>query len=440
MLMPTRSVRRRGLWAASRLRLLGVVFMCVLLALVWLTWALFQQKFTHYDTVTLDTSTIGLQLPDRADVKIRGVEVGEVLNYTANPGGQGATVTLGIDPSQMDTIPANVTGAILPKTLFGEKYVSLEIPSQPSPDHIAPGAVISKTAVSTEVEQVLADLYPLLNTVQPADLNETLNAIATALEGRGTELGQSIVMLDDYLKKVNPQLPLFIRDLRETSTVSNTYADVMPQVASILRNTITTTTTLEDRSAQLHQLLGDVTAFSHTANRFLAANGDNLIQLGKVSRPVFDTLARYSPEFPCLLGGLNNLGKRVTQSFRDYTLHIVLETIPRQPRSWNPSDKPVYGEDRGPACGHLPNPPWSQKNPLKVVPNLNDGVNHPTGKGTDRAPVGYASPMAYAGSPAETRMLDQLIAPSLGVGASDVPDLGALLIGPMARGAKVSQQ
>jgi len=438
--MPTRPLRRRGLLAAQRLRLLGLVFLCILLALVWLTYALFSQKFTHYDKVTLDTDTIGLQLPDRADVKIRGVEVGEVLSYAANPGGNGATVTLGLDPSQIDTIPANVTGAILPKTLFGEKYVSLEIPNQASPNHIEAGATITKTATSTEVEQVLSDLYPLLKTVQPAELNETLNALSTALEGRGTELGQTIVTLDDYLKKINPQLPLFIHDLRETSTVSNTYADVMPQVASILRNSITTATTLQDRSAQLHQLFGDVTAFSDTANKFLAANGDNLIQLGKVSEPVFNTLARYSPEFPCLLGGLNNLGKRVTSAFRDYTLHIVLETLPNQPRGYNVNDKPRFGEDRGPACGHLPNPPWSQSNPLRTVPNLNDGVDEPTGKGTDRAPVGYTSPMAYAGSPAETRMLDQLLAPSLGVSAADVPDLGALLIGPMARGAKVSQR
>ena len=32
---------------------------------------------------------------------------------------------------------------------------------------------------------MLADLYPLLRTVQPADINLTLNAISTALEGRG---------------------------------------------------------------------------------------------------------------------------------------------------------------------------------------------------------------------------------------------------------------
>jgi phospholipid/cholesterol/gamma-HCH transport system substrate-binding protein len=104
-------------------KVLGVVFICLLLAGVWFTYAIFSKKFAEYDEVTLQTSTIGLQLPDRADVKIRGVIVGEVLDY--EPVGDGAEVTLGLFPSQVHTIPANVTGAIVPKTLFGEKYVSL---------------------------------------------------------------------------------------------------------------------------------------------------------------------------------------------------------------------------------------------------------------------------------------------------------------------------
>jgi len=430
-----------GILGRYQFRALGVAFLALILVALYLVYGIFTQKFTHYDKVTLETDSIGLQLPDRADVKIRGVLVGEVLNYSATA--KGASVTLGIDPSQIDTIPANVTAAILPKTLFGEKYVALDIPSRPAAQHLESGAVITKTAVSTEVEKVLKDIYPLLESIQPAQLNTTLNALATALEGRGEELGNTLVTLDGYLKKINPQLPLLINDLQQTANVSNTYNDVLPQVANILRNTITTTTTLKDRSTQLHNLLTNVTSFSNTANAFLAANGDNLIQLGKVSEPAIGTLARYAPEFPCLLGGMDNLSKRVSSAFRNYTLHIDLVTLPRQPRGYTTKDEPRFNEDRGPACGDLPNPSWNPPSKiLKITPNLNDGVNTPTGKGTDRAALGYGtggtSALGYVGSPAETKVLDALIGPAIGAKASDVPDLGALLVGPMARGAKVS--
>jgi len=133
-----------------------------------------------------------------------------------------------------------------------------------------------------------------------------LRALArqTAAWRYGYELGQDLVTVDDYLKRVNPQIPQIVRDLRLTTQVSNTYADVMPSVAQILRNTIKTTGTLEDRHQQLQTLFSDVTSFSDTAHDFLRDNGDNIIRLGQVSAPQARLLGRYSPEYPCLLHAL----------------------------------------------------------------------------------------------------------------------------------------
>ena len=53
--------------------------------------------------------------------------------------------------------------------------------------------------------------------MQPAKLNMTLNAIATALEGRGDQLGENLETIDDYLKRLNPQIPALVEDLRLTA-------------------------------------------------------------------------------------------------------------------------------------------------------------------------------------------------------------------------------
>ena len=92
-------------------------------------------------------------------------------------------------------------------------------------------------------------------------------------------------------------------------------------------------------------------------------------------------LARYAPEYPCLLGGLVNAGKREAQAFRGFTLHIVLETIPNQPRGYTAADAPVYGDQSGPTCLHLPSPPYSQANPVRHQPNFVDGVEQPDRQG-----------------------------------------------------------
>jgi phospholipid/cholesterol/gamma-HCH transport system substrate-binding protein len=403
---------------ASNHKVLGVVFICLLLTGVWFTYAVFNKTFTDYDKVKLQTSTIGLQLPQRADVKIRGVIVGEVLDFDTNA--EGAELTLGIFPSQIDTIPANVTGSIVPKTLFGEKYVSLEVPSDPSPDHLTTNTVIKRTVVSTEVEKVLSDLYPLLRTVQPAELNMTLNALSTALEGRGEKLGENLEIVDSYLKRLNPQIPALVDDLRLTASVSDTYADVLPQVAQILDDSVTTTGTLETKEQQLEALYSDVSSFSDTARTFLAQNGDNIVRLGEVSAAQLRVLSRYSTEFPCLLEGLVKQGKLEAEAFRGFMLHIVLETLPRQPRAYTPEDQPVFNDDRGPTCLHLPNAPWNQSNPVSKQPNFNDGIDTPTGKGTDRVIPGYDA------SPRSAAWLRNYLASS----GNDDSDLGVLLAGP----------
>ena len=432
-------------FVTRQFKILGVLFLALVVLAGYLVYATFTKKFTDYDRVKVETSEIGLQRPSRADVKIRGVIVGEVLAMSATS--DGAELTLGLYPSKIDEIPENVTASIVPKTLFGEKYVSLIVPDHASGQHIEAGDTITRTDVSTEVERVLSDLYPLLRTVEPAELNQTLNALATALEGRGDELGQNLETLDSYLKRMNPQIPALIEDLRLTTSVSNTYSDVLPQIGDILRNTVTTTGTLETREAKLHQLLDDVTQFSGTAKTFLDDNGDNLIRLGEVSRAQLRVLARYSTEFPCLLGGLVNSGKREAEAFRGFTLHIVLETLPNQPRGYTAADQPTSGDDRGPTCLHLPSPPWNQSNPVQRQPDFKDGVDTPLGKGTDRVGASYGTGSApaqlgdfggYAGTPEESQLIDQLLAPTLGTTADDVPDLGGLLLGPMVRGATVT--
>ena len=425
---------------SMRTKALGIVFLVLMLTGVWAAYGVFTKKFTDYDEVTVRASRIGLQLPERADVKIRGVIVGEVLDF--EPSGDGADITLGLYQDRTTEIPDNVTASILPKTLFGEKFVSLVVPGEPSGTAIEAGTVIERTQLSIEVEEVLSDLYPLLRAVQPADLNMTLNAVATALEGRGDQLGEGIETLDAYLTKLNPELPGLIQDLRLTSEVSDTYSDVLPEVATILRNTITTTSTLEDREDKLKALFNDVSRFADVAERFSRDNGDNLVRLGDLASAQLEVFAKYAPEYPCLLGGIVGAGKLQAEAFRGFTLHIVLETLPNQPRAYGPQDVPVYGDKRGPHCGALPSPPYSQSNPVRSQPDFVDGVNSSTGKGTQRVAPSWSgwsgTSAGYAGGRQESSLLKALLGPGLGVGADDVPDLGVLLVGPMARGAEVT--
>ena len=422
-------------------RVYGVVFLALCLLAVWFTYAIFTKAFADYDEVTLKSSKIGLSLPARADVKIRGVIVGEVLETESV--GDGAELTLGLYPSETDTIPANVTALILPKTLFGEKYVKLEVPQDPSGESIQAGATIGQAEVAVEVEAVINDLFPLLRTVQPAELNYTLTAIANTLEGRGELIGESLVTLDNYLKKMNPELPGFIDNITQLGQVSEVYESVVPDLVRLLRNSVVTGNTFQDQEQQIKALFNNVAGFSATTEQFLERNGDNMITLADQGARILPLLAKHSPAFECFLAGMVAQIGPNEQAFRNKTLHIILETLPRQPRGYDVRDVPEFNDDRGafPFCGDLyaaMNGKYSQKNliPERLIPEIRDGVEYPLGKGrgpSGRAPVGDA----VVGTADEQALIGMAASPVLGVPMEKVPGVTTLLLGPLARGMEV---
>jgi len=424
--------RRHEVTQGVLLRTYGVVFLVVLALLVGLTVAIYNKTFVDVVHVTLKTDRVGNQLAPPADVKLRGMIVGEVRSVSSN--GKRATVDLALQPRTVGLIPANVTARLLPKTLFGEKFVDLQIPPRPSQARLSEGDVITQDRTSTaiELERVLDNLLPLLRTIDPGKLNATLNALATALEGRGKRLGENLELVDGYFTRLNPELPTIQQDLVGLADVSAIYADAAPDLVRMLRNFSVTTATIKDKSEVYAGFLAGTAGFATTTRQLLQEEGDRIIQLAAVGRPTLGLLARYSPEYPCLLQGLAQSDDFIGKTFANGELHITLEvTLPR--KGYQPGEEPAWNEHRGPECYGLPNPPrpWPGN-------HFRDGTN---GAGSASAiPQFLLDPQSgTSGSREEQGVVDALVAPQMGVPAGDVPDVATLLFGPMARGTAVNQ-
>ncbi|PAZ16817.1 mammalian cell entry protein [Streptomyces sp. SA15] len=406
-----------------RLRLYGVVFIAVLALLLSLSVAVYRQVFTPVVRITLEADSLGNQLDPRADVKLRGLLVGEVREVRAD--GTKATLDIALKPEHVAHIPSDVHARLLPKTLFGEKYVDLVAPPGSSGRPIRAGDVITqdRTRVGIELQQLMNDLLPLLRTVQPGKLNATLSAFATALEGRGDRIGDNLTRVEAYLRRLNPHLPSLREDIARFADVAEVYGDAAPDLMEILRNTVTTSRTIVEQKDRLAAALKTTATVAGTAEDFLDANGDRLITLGRVSRPTLELFARYSPEYPCLLAGLVRQEKASEEAFRGGKMHITLEVV-RQQGAYEPGEEPRYGERSGPNCRDLPHPP----------------VPGPGARLDDGSKPGSPSsgPLGVSATRAEQRAVGSLVAPVLGVPADEVPPVATLLFGPMARGTAVS--
>ncbi len=409
----------------TRLRLYGIAFLVVMALLLSLSVAVYQQVFTPVVRITLEADTLGNQLDPRADVKLRGLLVGEVRTVRAD--GRKATVDIALKPQHVSRIPADVHARLLPKTLFGEKFVDLVPPRGSAGRHIRAGDVITqdRTTVGIEVQQLLNDLLPLLRTVRPAELNATLTAFATALEGRGDRIGANLTRVERYLRELNPHMPSLKEDIARFADVTEVYGDAAPDLMRILRNSVTTSRTLVEQQDRLAEGLRTTTTVARTAEEFFDENGDRLITLGRVSRPTLALFARYSPEYPCLLDGLVKQEKASEEAFRGGQMHITLEFVRPRP-AYRPGEEPRYAERSGPDCRGLPGPPV----PAPDV-RLDDGTS-PT------AASGLPGGAGVSATAAEQRAVGSLVAPVLGVPADRVPAVATLLFGPMARGTAVS--
>lgn len=412
-----------------RLRLYGIAFIAVLALLLSLAVAVYQQAFTPVVRITLEADSLGNQLDPRADVKLRGLLVGEVREVHAD--GTKATLGIALKPEYIRFIPADVHARLLPKTLFGEKYVDLVAPARSAHSSARPiraGDVITqdRTKVGIEVQQLMNDLLPLLRTVRPGELNATLSAFATALEGRGDRIGDNLTRVEGYLRRLNPHLPSLKEDIARFADVAEVYGDAAPDLLRILRNTVTTSRTIVAKKDQLAAALRSTASVAGTADDFLSENGDRLITLGRVSRPTLELFARYSPEYPCVFEGLVRQEKASEEAFRGGEMRITLEVV-RPQAAYRPGEEPRYGERSGPDCRGLPHPRVPGPKP-----HLNDGTSAGSPGG---ALPGGANVSA---TEAEQRAVGSLVAPVMGVPADEVPPVATLLFGPLARGTAVS--
>ncbi len=461
--------------------LYGVAMLSVVALLATLSIMAFNQVWKHTTPVTMHVSRAGLQLLKGSDVKLRGVIVGDVASISSD--GKGAVIALRLDPGQIRDIPENVKARLIPKTVFGEKYVDLVMPTDPSPRHIAAGDVIpqDRSTPALEIDQALNDLLPLLRAVRPQDVNSALSAMASALAGRGNQLGETSVAIDRYLKQLNPQLPQLQHDFQALARVATTYDQAAPALLALLRNLTVTGDTITEKSAALHALLQDVTGTALVTRDFLARNASNIVQVNVVNRNVLALLAEYSPEIDCVIKGTANVLTQIKRARASkHTAAVILELHGPKPAYTYPLDAVEFNDTRGPNCYGLPNPPGplptinfkdgteddprfadrngrSDAQPLTLAYELpGGGATGATGAtGAARSPLSSllapsdtasaavaaaaASPsMGDAGSKTEQAWMNSLLGPVLSRPASTVPSIAGLLWGPMARGSQVN--
>ncbi|WP_069169784.1 MCE family protein [Streptomyces griseus] len=419
-----------------RRRLAGTAFVLVPALLAWLSVSVYEKDFADEATVTVRTGSVGNEMHDNADVKLRGVVIGRVRAIRSD--GAGARLTLAIDPDRLGQIPADVTAQMLPTTLFGERFVALVPPAVPSARTLRAGAVIpqDRSSNAIELEEVLDNVLPMLTAVKPEKLAATLGAVSQALQGRGAELGDTLVALDAHLEEFNPQLPTLNADIKHLVEVSHLYADAAPDVLAALTDFTTTSGTIAEQQAELADLYGSTTASAQDVTSFLRKNKDNLIRLSASGRPTLELLAEYSEAFPCTLrtmaGFVPAMDKALGKGTGEPGLHVTVKAVESKGRYVPGRDTPVYGATGGPHCYSVPY--VGRAAPTADTRAAGAPAAAPT---PEHEAAATGDGLGMPNSPQESRLVNELVAPSLNVRPQTLPGWSSVLIGPAFRGTEV---
>jgi phospholipid/cholesterol/gamma-HCH transport system substrate-binding protein len=325
----------------------------------------FRGGFSSAVPVTLVSPRAGLVMNPDAKVKLHGVQVGKVVSLQALPDGR-AILHLAMDPQQLQYIPANVLVNIASTTAFGAKFVKLIAPARPSPKSMYAGEVLDAGQVTVEINTIFQKLVAVLAKVEPAKLNETLGAIASAFNGRGQQIGQMLSDLDAFLSTFEPALPSLRHDLGAAPRVLDAFADAAPDVMSTTSSASRISETVVGEQRNLDALLIHAIGLADIGQEVLATNRQPLTDLVHLLIPTTDLTNKYNRALFCLLGGLV-LGAYQPNPVMPGAMVDASFTLGHE-RFRYPQDLPKVAATGGPQCvAGLPNIPYEARPPYVVA-------------------------------------------------------------------------
>jgi virulence factor Mce-like protein len=355
----------RHFGASSYVRpLAGLVTILVIAAVIALAVGLFEGDFTKSVPVTVVSPRAGLVMNPDAKVKMRGVVVGKVASIEERPDGK-AVLNLAMQPSQMHLIPANVLVDIASTTVFGAKFIELVPPADPSPQPLKAGAVLQNNDVTVEIKTVFQELTSVLSTIDPTKLNETLGALAAAVNGRGHKIGQMLSDLDSFLAEQERSLPALSRDLETLPAVSNAYADAAPGFLTTADNSIRISKTIVDEQHNLDAFLISSIGLADIGNDVVGGNRQALTNVLHLLVPTTDLLNEYHQALYCgLAASLVNLH---AAPLPDPGVTILVGVELGAERYRYPANLPKVAATGGPQCHDLPVVPYNVAPPFVVA-------------------------------------------------------------------------
>jgi virulence factor Mce-like protein len=334
----------------------GVIFLTVITVVVVGLVMIGRGAFSDRVEAVAELESAGGSLVKNADVKYDGLVVGRVSSLKKGDGDDtnpGVALKLFIDGDKADDIPHNVTARVVPASIFGTSYVDLVSPKKPQGTLTANTRIRQDTSSETlELQTVLDGLDRVVDALGPAELSSMLEGLASALDGKGEQIGQTLEQVDAYLGKLNPSMPLVTENLSLLAGNLEAFAKVAPDLFDAADNALVAARTLIRNEDNFRKLVGTGGQVLTSTTSFLNANEKALV----------DTLMHTAIVVDALHDGRKGLVRgvlEVGQLARNFTTVVQNGAMLRvdgtvkllgMPPRYGVGDCPTYGGVTGRGC------------------------------------------------------------------------------------------
>ncbi|MGL4305435.1 MAG: MCE family protein [Mycobacteriaceae bacterium] len=340
-------------WKYCGKKISAIILISAISSIVLLSYFSYKGAFSESVNITIESGRAGLVMQPGSLVKMHGVEVGRVTDIRVTD--SGARIDVRLNPDHVQSIPATVSADILSLTAFGSKSIVLKTVEAKS-RAISDGAVIHAESVTVEINSIFESLTEILREVQPEKLNSVLGAIAQALRGNGTSMGEAIDNANSFLTHINPSIPELSKDISTGAEVIDIYAQASPQLINALKNISTTAKTISQERVNIDSMLLNVVGMADLGLTVLGTNADPMMEAISLLRPTSDLLALYSPMFTCFLEGADETRKfsEKVSGGNGRTMLLNSTVLLGVSRYTYPDNLPIVKATGGPRCGALP--------------------------------------------------------------------------------------
>jgi phospholipid/cholesterol/gamma-HCH transport system substrate-binding protein len=237
-----------------------------------------------------------LDLVPQSGVRVADVPVGRVESIDLDKKDWTAVVTLTVNRDV--ELPANAVAAIQQSSLLGEKYVELAAPGNEEPKgRLGDDSRITldRTNRNVEVEELLGALSLVLNGGGLAQLQTINRELGDALEGRETQIKDTLDQLDTFIGGLDAQKQEINRALDRTNELAATLAARTATIDKALDTIGPGLDVINEQRDLLVSMLEGLARLGDVGTRIIDKSAANTIEDLKLLQPILTQLAAAGP-------------------------------------------------------------------------------------------------------------------------------------------------